>query len=249
LFLDELKYFSKDLWNYNIKGLDWYVKDISKFILWEIDKDFIKKSKDILSYLWFEIKEDKIYVPIRRADEDINIMEDLAEEVARIFGYENIDLQPMESQVKFVPFTDIVQITRDLEEIFVRDLKFDQIETYPWVDEQILDLFDVDKTKLLSLKNPIAPELKYLRNSLIFNFLEVFEKNIHFFENIKIFDIGKIWVKWNDNCKNNYLCFNTDKTKDKEDFVEKNMLGFAIYKKKVKGDNVWKIKFEMKSRF
>ena len=154
LFLDELKYFGKDLGDYNIEGLDWYTnqsysqkvltqadifEDISKFILWEVNKDFVEKSKEILQYLWLEFDKDKIYVPIRRSNEDINIMEDLAEEVARIFGYENIDFQSMKDEVKFVPFTDIVEITRALEEVFVRDLRFDQIETYPWVKEEILN--------------------------------------------------------------------------------------------------------------
>lgn len=247
LFLDEIKYFSKDLWDYNIVWLDWFVKynysqkvltqvdifdDISKFILWEIRNDFIDKSKNILRYLWFDIENDKLYVPIRRSDDDINIMEDLSEEIARILGYENIDLQSMNSEVKYIPFNDLVDINRNLEEIFVRDLKFDQIETYPWVDENVLDLFEVDKSKLFSLKNPIAPELKYLRNSLIFNFLDVLKKNIHFFDYIKVFDIGKIWIKWTDNCKNDYLCFNEDKVGD--NLVEKNVLWFSIYKKRIK---------------
>jgi len=57
-------------------------------------------------------------------------VEDLYEEVGRINGYENIEDMPLLSDAKYVDYPDYVGLNRKIEEILVRNLNFDQTETY-----------------------------------------------------------------------------------------------------------------------
>lgn len=45
------------------------------------------------------------------------------------------------------------------------------------------------------MKNPLSPEQKYLRDSIIRSLIEVAEKNWPFFESFRVFDQGKVWSK------------------------------------------------------
>jgi phenylalanyl-tRNA synthetase beta subunit len=55
------------------------------------------------------------------------------EEIARIYGYENIDAKTLQSGVSLPKTSSLVNLIRKIEELFVRDYKFNQVETYPWV--------------------------------------------------------------------------------------------------------------------
>ncbi len=71
----------------------------------------------------------------------MNIKEDVAEEIARIWGYETIKTQPLLAETKAQPFSEGVSILREVEEVLVNTFHFDQLETYPWVSEQQIKAF------------------------------------------------------------------------------------------------------------
>ena len=237
LFLDQLKMSGLE---YDLGGISYgYVEDVKKLLFKSVDIDFDdlrkfswldisdEKVKNILEKLWFRLtlmwKKYKVVVPVWRSDADINIPEDIYEEVIRIYGYENINWKNLLRSMEQVPYVPKVDLVRLAEEISVQEFHFVLLETYPWFEtnwNKIVNLpvnsdyFD----KLLSLKNPISPENKYLRNTLFFNLLKVVEKNFRFFDDIKIVETWKVW--------------NNDKT-----IEEKLLFGAMIYKKEVKN---WK---------
>ena len=108
LFLDELKFYSKDLWNFEIGWVSSYIKpglhpvqpttievncdEMNQFIFGIDDKktNFQEKASEILRNLGFKVEWNQVTVPLWRWPDDINIPADVAEEVARIYGYNNI---------------------------------------------------------------------------------------------------------------------------------------------------------------
>jgi len=212
LFLDELKYYSKDLGKFEIGGLAYFVSgkvgtleggkvidvDFSKmeeFVFGKKEKGFEKIAKEILEWLWFIIKGSSIIPPIRRSPNDMNIPEDIYEEVARIYGYDKIDSLPMKYEVQDVAYTPLVNLTRTLEDILVRNLAVAQTETYPRIGAKTLNIFQKSLDSLYSLQNPVNPEMPYLRDEMTYGLLQHIIKNHKFFDECKIFDIGKIWHK------------------------------------------------------
>lgn len=78
------------------------------------------------------------------------------------------------------------------------------------------------------LQNPVNPEAPYMRDDLIYGLLNHTAKNSKFFDNFKIFDIGKIWNKTD--MKNAVK----GKSKFASDFVNEEMqVGIMFYQKNI----------------
>lgn len=249
LFLDELKYYSKDLWNFEIWWLDYYVskevqsdakqekevnvdyKKMEQFIFWKEVENFENDAKSILEWLGFIVDKNKLIVPIWRWPGDINISQDIYEEVARIYGYEMIDNSVLMTEMSNIEYGAYVSIQRKLEDIVVKNLNFDQVETYPRISEKTVSLFGINKDNLYSLQNPVNPEAPYMRDSMIYNLLSFVSKNSKFFDEFKMFDIGRIrnkWEIWNEK-------WEIEDEKYASSFVwESWEIGMVIYKKDIK---------------
>jgi len=74
-----------------------------------------------------------------------------------------------------------------------RELGYDEVYNYSFVSlEQVKKLGD-DKDKYLELDRPISKEKPYLRRELLSNLLENIQKNIENFDQVNIFEIGKVY--------------------------------------------------------
>ncbi len=253
LFLDELKYYSKDLWNFEIWWLDYFVnentkkeskkqkevqvdyKKMEKFIFGKEIVNFEADAKLILEWLGFVVNQNNLSVPIWRGPEDINISEDIYEEVARIYGYEKIENCSLMTDIENIQYSDYVSLQRRLEEIAVRNLNFDQVETYPWISDKTISLFGLKKDNLYSLQNPVVPDAPYLRDNMIYNLLSFVAKNSKFFDEFKMFDIGSVRnkskaknveskIEWNEKYASSFVW-------------ESWEIGMMIYKKDIKNWN------------
>ena len=76
--------------------------------------------------------------PLWRGPDDLNIQEDIYEEVARIYGYDQIENLPLLNEATYTEYTEYVMIQRKLEDILVRNAACNQTETYPWISEKTL---------------------------------------------------------------------------------------------------------------
>ncbi len=257
LFLDELKFYAKDLGSFEIGGLSYFVnwklkienwklievdwKKMEQFIFWDEIKDFEKLAKNILEKLWFQVNKKNITPPIRRGPDDMNIPEDIYEEVARIYGYDKIQTLPLMSITEHVPYTDEVSIQRKVEDVLVRNFACNQTETYPRISAKMAEDFGEQKENLLMLQNPINPEMPYLRNNIVYGLLSHVAKNSKFFDEFSLFDIGKARNKKETKKKRNeemkVIVAEALKTWNfaSNSVVEKTNLGIMIYTKNISG--------------
>lgn len=122
---------------------------------------------------------------------DIHAGEDIVEEVGRLYGYENItptlpkrDLQgPMPSHDR----TIIHQIKQagaaaGLQEIY----------TYSMVGADLYGKTLLDAQDLLTLSNPISPELSFVRNNVVPSILEKAAINIDKYEEFGLHEVSKV---------------------------------------------------------
>ena len=94
-----------------------------------------------------------------------------------------------------VPYTPLIDLQRQVEDILVRNFYCDQTESYPWIGDKTCSLRNLDTTQLYTLQNPVAPESPYLRPSMAPALLPFIIKNHKFYDTCRVFDIGKIWNK------------------------------------------------------
>lgn len=214
LFLDELTYFKKDLGTYTIWWISSYVKKevedmistpttitidykkLALFVRWKEYKEAEKIAKTYLEWLGYIQQEKNVWnVPCWRSPDDMNIVEDLYEEVARMYWFDAIDNIPLMNEITTVDYTPEVKTIRLLEDILVRNLWLQQTESYPWIGKKIAEQFWFSLADLYSLKNPITLDAPYLRPTLVTWLLPYIAKNCKFFDSFGLFDIWSVWER------------------------------------------------------
>lgn len=168
--------------------------------------------KTIVGYRRFTDNEERYVLTIPYYRNDIRIKEDLAEEIGRIFGYENISYDLPKEISK--PKIDKAFYYSNLIKNFFINEGFSEVYNYAFVDSGEVELL-----------NPLAGDKKYLKNNLIDGIKDSVGKNstrlalfgIEKFSGLKIFEIGKIYKKENEQIN---LCFVINE-KETEDILKK----------------------------
>jgi len=154
-----------------------------------------REARNILESLGFKTRvlNQKILsaeVPTRRLD--VSIAEDLIEEIGRIHGYDKIP--------SLFPVSSLIPAEKNLKvfwENMVKDVLkeagFVEVYNYSFFGKKEAALFGHKEKELIEVENPLSQEYRYLRASLIPNLLKNVEKNFRDFQQIKIFELGKIF--------------------------------------------------------
>lgn len=131
-----------------------------------------------------------VEVPAWRSD--VSIFEDLAEEIARLYGYNKLKSQPPKIHIHPSGFEDQIVFKDKIRKVLT-GFGFDEVLNYSFIGEDDLNKNSAWKNKLLELENPISSQAKYMRPSLAPSLIRNIESNFRFFNNIKIFEIGKVF--------------------------------------------------------
>jgi phenylalanyl-tRNA synthetase beta chain len=124
---------------------------------------------------------------------DLKRPADIAEEIARIYGYDNIPISPIYSPIIPPKPNPVVNLRRKTKE-FLKGAGFTEILTQPFLGKRILKIFNLNPENHLKIINPLTVDQEYLRRSLIPSLLPVTKKNLRFFNNLKLFEIDRIFI-------------------------------------------------------
>ena len=155
--------------------------------------------EDILTRLGYEVSfNDGTYhcvAPTWRSTGDVSIRDDVLGDIARLIGYEYFKKQPL--RVNFEHSVNQVRadLARRLKEYLAFRCGFNEIFTYPWIDERFIKAAGIDFENSIRLATPPAPELGYLRSSLIPGILETIDKNYRYFDEFSVFEAAQAFVK------------------------------------------------------
>lgn len=149
--------------------------------------------ENYLERLYFKVSDNIATVPSFRVY-DVSIWQDLAEEVTRIHGFDNIKrIEPV--KVDSIVLEENWQKREVIKDI-LNEKGFSEIYTTSFASEDKIKLMDFNLEKCAQVINPIAPETKYLRPDLSYSILSAISKNpwapeINIFELEKVFFDGK----------------------------------------------------------
>lgn len=134
---------------------------------------------------------------------DLKYKADIAEEIARIDWYNNVESTIPRINLWAVKQTNIYKIKNDTRNYFTNNWYFDMY-TYSFVNEELMKKLNQKTSGLVPVKNALSEELTHMRWSLIPNLMLSLENNIREFENLKLFELEKIFnLNWN-NIEENY---------------------------------------------
>lgn len=144
---------------------------------------------NILISLGFKISENICTVPSYRGD--VSIWQDLAEEVVRICGLNNIKLTPIIKTS--APKKSGYYYIEHIKDILV-SIGFSEMFGYSFMSEDDLKDSHLKPSDTLEVINPMQPENKYLRKSLIPGLLKAISKNPTF-DPVLLFEVGNVFGK------------------------------------------------------
>ncbi|MBN1325656.1 phenylalanine--tRNA ligase subunit beta [Candidatus Falkowbacteria bacterium] len=153
---------------------------------------------DILESLGFEVKKQKdgllILVPTWRATKDISIPEDIIEEVARIYGYDNLAVAMPLVSMDRPELNKERYLERKIKTILSLGLAASEVYNYSFVGEDQVKKLGLKAEDHVKISNPQSKEWNLMRRSLIPNLLDNARLNARFFDDFSLFEVGLTYL-------------------------------------------------------
>lgn len=208
----------------------------------EISEKDMENQLNRLNFL-FEKKQDQfiVTIPNRRLDIDPNV-NDIAEEIGRLYGYHNLVSTLPKVNIKKGEYVGDVKY-RKLVSRRLRALGLNECKTYTLISPAMSDLFQYENRKPVILPNPMSTDKSVIRTSILSSLLNVYEYNksrkvsdIMLYEISKTYDIhykedSKIAILM----KGNYITNSWQNNQIKVDFyvikgIIQNILDYLGFK-------------------
>jgi len=166
-------------------GADISEKEIEK-ILGDLDFEF-KKVKEVY----------KVSVPSHRLN-DVHLEADLIEEVARIYGFNNIPYKTPVKEITPVSLPTSHRLFREIKQNLVA-FGFSEIYTFAFLGPELLGKAGMEVTdEMIELENPISSDLSLMRTSLVPWMLETIADNLRFSDSFRLFELSRVYRRQSD---------------------------------------------------
>lgn len=148
-----------------------------------------------LTKLGFKVQGNVVYAPGFRID--IECQADIAEEVARIYGYNNIPSTIMKG-IAEAKLTPVQKYNKKLEQIMLA-IGCNEITTYSFISPRYFDKIRLDKSsplrQTITILNPLGEDTSVMRTTTIPSMCEILARN---YNNrnayAKLFEIGNEYI-------------------------------------------------------
>ena len=185
---------------------DIYVNEVKESVV-NLKKDYLRKYMGfvlddevvtkILKSLHFkvEVKEDCYVVtaPTYRSTKDIKYSADIIEEIARIYGYNNLEEIPLKLDLTAQNGDNKYDLEYDIKKTVALNTGFSEIHTYLWYQTDMLNKFGINKDENIKLVN--KKDNSIIRDDVSLSLFEQCIKNSKYYSEYGIFEIGSAITK------------------------------------------------------
>jgi len=209
----------------NLGPIDLSVDWVEKYLGIKIEEEQIVR---ILTALGFKVEKKKdllsVVIPTWRATKDISTKEDILEEIARVYGYDNIPSMMPSTVMTYPAKNKELEFIRKARSI-LRGLSFSEVYNYSFVDEGQLKKMGIDTSDYVRLANPLSKNQTLLRQKMSTNMLLNVKLNQARYDEFSIFEIGSVFFDYEGS-------FNKNKHDNEKIPYQENRLGllFAVEK-------------------
>ncbi|KEI07117.1 phenylalanyl-tRNA synthetase subunit beta [Clostridium sp. K25] len=172
-------------------------KWVNKFLGTDLSKNEMKNLLDRLE-LATEINEDTLIITVPTFRCDINIKEDIAEEIARIYGYNNIKATtPSVETLKGGKNPKQLLQDKIVDTLIASGLN--QSIAYSFVSPKVFDKIlipqESDLRKVVTIRNPLGEDYSIMRTTSIPSMMESLSRNYSRSNSeVRLFEIGKVYI-------------------------------------------------------
>ncbi len=169
------------------------VDKINKFLGVDLDYDYMKS---ILERLECKVEGNNITVPTFRAD--LTCMNDIAEEIIRIYGYNKIKSTCIYAETTQGGRTPKQQFEVDSEHLLY-GMGYDQIQTFSFISPKNYDKIRMSENDALRnsivITNPLGEDTSVMRTRALPSMLDVVARNINFSnEDVRLFEVATVYI-------------------------------------------------------
>ena len=128
--------------------------------------------------------------------QDVTLLADLCEEVARMYGYDRIPTTMLADELPEQRSNPSLELEEQVRDILV-GAGLDEAITYSLTNMGSIaktNPLDAEPARYLKLSNPITPEREYLRLSILPTLLEALAQNLREYERVLLFEIGHVYL-------------------------------------------------------
>ena len=148
-----------------------------------------------LNLLEVPVEGDQILVPSWRPD--LNLMADIAEEVGRSFGYNEIPTTDFKTSTQG-GYSPVMKLEAKAGAV-CRSLGYSEIITYSFVSPAIFDQIrlpaDSALRNTLKIQNPLGEDTSVMRTTALPSMLDILSRNNNYHnKNVKLYEIAKIYL-------------------------------------------------------
>ena len=159
----------------------------------EIDNDTIVKT---LTSLGFKVTLDgdtfDVLVPSWRATKDVTMNADIIEEITRIYGYDNFEINTTRSPLYPVR-EDVVKNNEDrIKDMLVKRYSLHEVHSYIWAYADEQKALGIPVEENVRLLNATNPNIETLRRSMIPTQLCQVKTNVGYAPDFGIFEVGRV---------------------------------------------------------
>ena len=224
------------------KIVEFKTKEVSTLLGLELTDKDVETELDRLMFP-YELKKDtfKVTIPRRRLDIDPNV-NDIAEEIGRLYGYENLESTLPRVPIRRGEYIGDVKIRKEISKR-LRTLGLNETKTYTLTSPEMASTFRYEAKEQINLPNPMSLDKSVIRTSILPSLLGIYEYNkARKVEDIKLYEIAKTYDKnYNEDIKvamlikGNYSINNWQHTTTKCDFyilkgIVENLLNYLGFK-------------------
>ncbi len=128
---------------------------------------------------------------------DLNIPEDIIEEIVRLYGIQNIPVQPIIGEVT-IPQSEAEYTAGRRIKDELTALGLQEVLTYSFYGTELMKTVGYEQNgEHVEIQNPLSEDLRYLRVSLIPRMLEVVKRNDSA-PRVDIFEVGHVYTPSNE---------------------------------------------------
>ena len=171
-------------------ALSWLERRLGKVLT---PDDVAAKLEPLGFQLSFDGDNMHVVVPTWRSTGDVSIKADIMEEVARMYGYENFEAEPITTSFDGA----INQLDKDLErhikEYLAVRCGMQEIFSYPWMEESYVNAILQSTDGILALSTPPSPLERFIRASLLPNLCRAVAKNERYYGDFAIFETAQVF--------------------------------------------------------
>ncbi|MDE6035042.1 MAG: phenylalanine--tRNA ligase subunit beta [Ruminococcus sp.] len=179
-------------YRYPERAFDFTKSFVDRYTGIKISNDTIVKT---LTSLGFDttVKDDvfSVKIPSWRATKDITMKADIIEEITRIYGYDNFDINTASAPLYPVRTAEEKSVENRIKDLLVQKYNLHEVHSYVWVYNDEYKALGIEIEDNVRLINATNPNIEIIRRSIVPTQLCQLKYNTDFSQDFGIFEIGR----------------------------------------------------------